>query len=83
MNSYAFFKFLDFPFNLFDVLWNYLNLIPLAHFTSLAHLVDIHFTYLYISESLKNQIRLYEAWNMLEKANKWRAKLPQTEAVDE
>jgi hypothetical protein len=26
---------------------------------------------------------LYEAWNKLEKANDWRAKLPLTEAVEE
>ena len=71
MNSYAFFKFLDFLFNLFDMLWNHLSLIPLAH------LVDIHFTYPHTSESLKNQIRLYEAWNKPEKAEEWRTKLAQ------
>jgi len=32
-------------------------------------------------ESLNNLIDLYEAWNKPEKANEWRAKLPQTEAV--
>jgi hypothetical protein len=26
---------------------------------------------------------LYEAWNKLEKANEWRAKLPQTEIVEQ
>jgi len=26
---------------------------------------------------------LYEAWNKLEKANEWRAKLPQIEAMNE
>jgi len=33
-------------------------------------------------QSLNNLIDLYEAWNKPEKAEKWRAKLPQTEAVD-
>jgi hypothetical protein len=33
-------------------------------------------------ESLKNPIDLYEAWNKPEKAEEWRAKLPQTGAVD-
>jgi len=28
-------------------------------------------------------IELYEAWNKPEKAKDWRAKLPQTEAVEE
>ncbi|MFC1634052.1 tetratricopeptide repeat protein [Planctomycetota bacterium] len=34
-------------------------------------------------ESWKNLIKLYEAWNKLEKADQWRAKLPQKEAVEE
>jgi len=34
-------------------------------------------------ESWNNLIELYEAWNKPEKANEWRAKLPQTEAVRE
>ena len=34
-------------------------------------------------ESMNNLIALYEAWSKPEKANEWRAKLPQTEAVDE
>jgi hypothetical protein len=33
-------------------------------------------------ESLNNLIDLYEAWNKSEKAKEWRAKLPQTEAVE-
>jgi len=33
--------------------------------------------------SMKNLIALYEAWNKPEKAQEWRAKLPQTEAVKE
>jgi hypothetical protein len=33
--------------------------------------------------SLNNLIALYETWNKLEKAEEWRAKLPQTRAVDE
>ena len=31
-------------------------------------------------ESLNNLIKLYEAWGKPEKAEEWRAKLPQTEA---
>jgi hypothetical protein len=31
-------------------------------------------------ESMNNLIILYEAWNKPEKAEKWRAKLPETEA---
>jgi hypothetical protein len=34
-------------------------------------------------ESWHNLIELYEAWNKPEKAEEWRTKLPQTEAVDE
>ena len=34
-------------------------------------------------ESINNLIVLYEAWNKPEKANQWRAKLPQTEAEEE
>ena len=34
-------------------------------------------------KSIKNLITLYEAWNKPEKAEKWRSKLPSTEAVDE
>jgi hypothetical protein len=33
-------------------------------------------------ESWHNLINLYEAWNKPEKAEEWRAKLPQTEAVE-
>jgi hypothetical protein len=29
-----------------------------------------------------NQIALHEAWDKPEKADEWRAKLPQTEAVE-
>jgi hypothetical protein len=34
-------------------------------------------------ESLNNLITLYEAWNKPEKAEKWRAKLPHTEVVEQ
>jgi len=34
-------------------------------------------------ESWKNLKNLYEAWGKPVKAEEWRAKLPQTEAVDE
>jgi hypothetical protein len=33
-------------------------------------------------ESWLNLIELYEAWNKSEKAKEWRAKLPQTKAVE-
>jgi hypothetical protein len=32
---------------------------------------------------MANLIALYEAWNKSEKAEQWRAKLPQTEAIEE
>ena len=35
------------------------------------------------TESMNNLIALYEAWNKPEKANEWRKKLPQKEAVTE
>ena len=34
-------------------------------------------------ESLHNLIELYKAWGKPERAEEWRAKLPQTEAVNE
>jgi tetratricopeptide (TPR) repeat protein len=34
-------------------------------------------------ESLNNLIELYEAWEKPERAEEWRAKLPQTEALKE
>ena len=37
----------------------------------------------YIQESIKALIELYEAWNKSEEVEKWRANLPQTEAVME
>jgi non-specific serine/threonine protein kinase/serine/threonine-protein kinase len=40
-------------------------------------------THPHIIESLNSLIELYEAWNKLEKANEWRAKLPQKEATIE
>ncbi len=36
----------------------------------------------YTQKSFKNLIDLYEAWGKSEKADKWRAKLPQTEAEE-
>jgi hypothetical protein len=38
-------------------------------------------THPHTTESLNNLIKLYEAWNKPEEAEKWRAKLPQTEAM--
>jgi hypothetical protein len=38
-------------------------------------------THPYTIESFNSLIELYEAWNKPEKANQWRAKLPQTEAT--
>jgi len=40
-------------------------------------------THPHTSESWNNLIDLYEAWGKPEKADEWRAKLPQTEAVEE
>ncbi|MHC4533996.1 MAG: hypothetical protein ACYS6K_08590 [Planctomycetota bacterium] len=40
-------------------------------------------THPHTQQSLNHLIELYEAWNKPEKANEWRAKLPQTEVVDE
>jgi tetratricopeptide (TPR) repeat protein len=40
-------------------------------------------THPHTQQSLNNLIDLYEAWNKPEKAEKWRAKLPQTEATIE
>jgi len=37
-------------------------------------------THPYTIDSIKNLIDLYEAWNKPEKAEKWRTKLPKTEA---
>jgi hypothetical protein len=37
----------------------------------------------YTLQTSYNPIDLYEAWNKPEKAEDWRAKLPQTEAVKE
>jgi hypothetical protein len=34
-------------------------------------------------QSLNNLVALYETWGKPEKAEQWRAKLPQTEAVKE
>jgi hypothetical protein len=34
-------------------------------------------------ESLNNLIELYDAWDKSEKAEEWRAKLPQKEAVEQ
>ncbi len=36
-----------------------------------------------ILNSLKNLIELYEAWDKPEKAEEWRAELPQTETVEQ
>ncbi len=41
---------------------------------------DIH---PHTQESLNNLIELYEAWGKAEKAEEYRAKLPQTKAVDQ
>jgi hypothetical protein len=35
------------------------------------------------SESMNTLIELYEAWGKLAKAEEWRAKLPQTEGVEQ
>ncbi|MBL7188357.1 MAG: hypothetical protein ISS70_18685 [Phycisphaerae bacterium] len=40
-------------------------------------------THPHTRESLNNLINLYEAWKKPKKAEEWRAKLPQIEAVNE
>jgi len=40
-------------------------------------------THPHTQQSLNHLIDLYETWDKLEKAEEWRAKLPQTEVVDE
>jgi hypothetical protein len=40
-------------------------------------------THPHTKESVNNLIDLYEAWNKPDKAEEWRAKLPQTEAERE
>jgi len=40
-------------------------------------------THAHTLESWQNLIELYEAWGKPEKAEEWRAKLPETEAVDQ
>jgi len=37
----------------------------------------------YTLESMNNLIKLHEAWDKPKKAGQWRAKLPQTEALEE
>lgn len=34
-------------------------------------------------ESMNNLVKFYESWNKPEEAEKWRAKLPQTETVEQ
>jgi len=36
-----------------------------------------------MKQLVNNIIKLYEAWNKPEEAEEWRAKLPQTEAVEQ
>jgi len=36
-----------------------------------------------MKQLVNNIIKLYEAWNKLVEADKWRAKSPQTEATEE
>ena len=40
-------------------------------------------THPYTIESINNLIKLYRVWNKPEKAEEWRAKLPDTEAINE
>ena len=48
-----------------------------------GRLLKLGDTHPHTIKSMNNLIELYEAWNKPEKAKEWRAKLPQTEAVDE
>jgi len=54
----------------------------LKHCSNYKHL-KLGDTHPHTIESLNNLIDLYEAWGKPEKAKEWRAKLPQTEAVNE
>jgi hypothetical protein len=47
----------------------------LAHAASTNHKIT--------NKIVNNLIELYEAWGKPEQAEKWRAKLPKTEAVEE
>ena len=53
---------------------------PLLLEVAEAHRLKLGDTHPHTLESLNNLIALYEAWNKPEKAEEWRAKLPQTEA---
>jgi serine/threonine protein kinase/Tfp pilus assembly protein PilF len=48
-----------------------------------GRLLKLGDTHPHTLESWNNLIELYEAWGKLEKADEWRAKLPQTEAMHE
>jgi len=46
-----------------------------------GHRLKLGDTHPHTLDSLENLIDLYEAWNKPEKAEEWRSKLPETEAV--
>ena len=52
-------------------------------FSALSLYLKLSDTHSHTLESMRNLIKLYEAWNKTEKAKEWRAKLPQTETVNE
>ena len=68
---------------LYQTQGNYEAAEPLLH-EALKHCrLELGDEILHTQESMRDLIDLYEAWNKPEKAKEWRAKLPQTEAVDE
>jgi len=48
-----------------------------------GHQLKLGDTHPHTIESINKLIDLYEVWNKPEEAEKWRSKLPQTEAVIE
>jgi hypothetical protein len=48
-----------------------------------GHRLKLGDTHPHTVETLHNLIELYKAWDKPEKAENWRSKLPQTEAVEE
>ena len=70
----------------------YFTLLPISAFSQTSavlfmlvggRLLKLSDTHTHMLESWKNLIAVYEAWNKPEKAEQWRAKLPQTKAVEE
>ena len=56
---------------------------PLLILAVEGHRLKLGDTHPHTLESLNNLIELYEAWGKPKKAEEWREKLPQTEAVEQ